>query len=148
MNSITVTDYTSPKGIPVHVVQNGTNTLVFVDGLGNTSLGAQLTATTGSADLYPGDIATFSSTKVTWQDGTIWTRVDSPPLLITVTDSSGAVSHVQLLSSTTFVGLNGPLQGVTGTRANGKITWSNGVVWQDFDLDALTALFEMGTGFP
>jgi len=147
-NAITVTDYTSPKGIPVHVIKNGTNTLVFVDGLGKTSLGSQLTATTGSANLYPGDIATFASNTVTWQDGTVWTKVASPPLLITVADSNGAVSHVQLLTATTFIGLNGPLEGVTGTRTNGQVAWSNGAVWQDFDLDALTALFEMGTGFP
>jgi hypothetical protein len=148
VSTITVTDYTNPQGIPVHVVQNGTSNLVFVDGLGNTSLGSQLTSTTGVANLYPGDIATFSGSTVTWQDGTIWTQVSSPPLLITVTDSNSAVSHVKLLTATTLIGLNGPLQGVSGTRVNGTIVWSNGAVWMDFDLDALNALFEMGTGYP
>jgi hypothetical protein len=37
---------------------------------------------------------------------------------------------------------------LTGTRLNGKIFWSNGQVWDNFDFNALNALFEMGTGYP
>jgi hypothetical protein len=140
-----ITDYTNPNGVPVHIVENGTNTLVYIDGNGNTSLGTLLSATLASAVLYPGDLATFGSDSVTWTDGTVWTETKSVPLFVTAADASGAVSHVQLLSATTLVGLDGPLSGVNGTRQNGQIVWSDGTIWDDFDYDALNALFEMAT---
>jgi hypothetical protein len=153
--TITVTDYTNQNGVPVHVVQNGTNEFVIVDGLGNTSLGHFLSATTGAADSYPTDVATFSGNSqngtsvVAWQDGIfVWTQTNNPPLLITFTDASNTISHVKLLTPTTLVGLDGSLKGVTGTRVNGKINWSNGTVWDSFDFNALNAFFEMGTGYP
>jgi len=46
-STIVVTDYTNQNGVPVHVVENGTNKFVMVDGVGNTSMGHFLTATTG-----------------------------------------------------------------------------------------------------
>jgi hypothetical protein len=67
---------------------------------------------------------------------------------IAATDVNGAISHVQVLSATTLVGLDGSLGGVTGTRSNGQVVWSNGVVWNNFDFNALNALFEMSTLSP
>ena len=96
-STITVTDYTNQNGVPVHVIQNGVvlngvEKFVIVDGLGNTSLGHFLTTTTGVADSYPNDIATFSgdpqsgTSQVTWSDGVyVWTQTSIPPLLITAT---------------------------------------------------------------
>jgi hypothetical protein len=43
---------------------------------------------------------------------------------------------------------DGPLLGVTGTRLNGKIYWSNGEVWNNFNFDALNAFFEMRAVYP
>jgi len=150
VSPISVTDYTNQNGVPVHVVENGTNTFVIVDGLGNTSLGHFLSATIGVADLYPTDPATFSGNQVIWADGIfVWTGTASPPpLLITLTDASNAISHVQLLTPTTLVGIDGPLVGVQGTRSNATIVWSNGDVWDNFDFNALNAFFEIGTGYP
>ncbi len=149
-SAITVIDYTNQNGIPVHLVQNGTSQVAFVDGLGRTSLGTMLSPTTAQADLYPGDIATFSNNfnTVTWQDGFVWTQSNTLPLVTTFTDTNGAVSHVKLTSPSTLVGLDGPLQGLTATRVNNEIEWSNGDVWANFDFNVLNAMFEMGTGYP
>lgn len=144
---VTVVDYTNTIGATTHVVQiAGSNRLVFVDGRGRTSLGTWIDAghTQALADLYPGDKATFSGATVTWDDGVIWTRTTTPPPLILATDARGVVSHLKLLTPTTLVGLDGPLQGLTGTRLNGQIVWSNGTVWHGFDFNALNALFGMG----
>jgi hypothetical protein len=147
--AVTLTDYTNAAGVPVHLIQNGTNQLAFVDSLGRTSLGTMLSPTTAQADLYgPGDIATISGNTVSWQDGSLWTQSNALPLTITLTDTNGVVSHVKLTSPTTMIGLDRALQGLTATRQNGKLFWSNGAVWDNFDFNAINALFEMGTGYP
>jgi hypothetical protein len=107
-----------------------------------------LSPTTATADLYPGDLATLSGTTVNWQDGTVWTQTNTVPLTISFTDTTGSISHVRLTSPTTLVGLDGPLIGLTATRLNGQIVWSNGTAWNGFDFNALNALFEMATGYP
>jgi hypothetical protein len=58
------------------------------------------------------------------------------------------VSHVRLTSPTTLIGLDRALQGLTATRLNDKLFWSNGAVWDNLDLELLNALFELGPGFP
>jgi hypothetical protein len=63
---VTVTEYTNPKGLPVRVIQNGTNMLAFVDGAGNTSLGTFLNSTQAVSQLYVGDVATFNADTVVW----------------------------------------------------------------------------------
>jgi hypothetical protein len=131
----------------VHLIQNGTKTFVIVDGLGNTSLGHFLNATTGINDSYPDDPATITANQVIWADGVyVWTKTSSPPLLITFIDSQGAVSHVRLLTPTTLVGLDGTMKDLGGTRLNTRIVWSNGADWDNFDMDGLNAFFQMGTG--
>ena len=64
----------------------------------------------------------------------------------TASDQNGAVSHLGLQSATILVGLDGPLQGVTGTRANDAIDWSNGAIWANFEFNPLNVFFEMGIG--
>jgi hypothetical protein len=146
--AITVTHYTNQNGVPVHLIQNGTNQIGFVDGLGRTSLGTMLTPTTAQADLYPGDIAHISGNTVTWDDGFVWTQTNAVPQMITLTDTNNSVFHVKLTSRTTLIGLDGAMKGVTATRLNGKLFWSNGAVWDNLDLNALNAFFQMGTGYP
>jgi hypothetical protein len=146
--AVTVVNYSNAFGVPVHLIQNGTNQLAFVDSLGRTSLGTTLTSTTAQADLYPGDVATISGNTVSWLDGSLWTQTNVVPLTITLTDMNGAVSHVKLTSSTALFGLDGALKGLTATRLNGKLVWSNGDVWDTFDFNALNAFFEMGAGYP
>jgi len=143
-----VASYTNTVGVSTHVVQNGTNSALFIDSIGSISVGLFVNRTQTSDPQYPNDMATFGTGTVTWQDGIIWTQTANPPIKITATDQNGAVSHLRLQSATVFVGLDGPLQGVTGTRDNNEIEWSNGDVWANFDYDALNALIELGTSYP
>jgi hypothetical protein len=145
---ITLTDYTNANGVATHVIRNGTANLAFSDGLGQLSLGTFFNSTQATSNAYPGDVATFIGSMVIWQDGSVWTRNGFPPITTTATDANGALSHLKLLSPTMFIGLDGPMQGVNGTRLNGKIFWSNGQVWDNLNFNALNAFFEMGTGYP
>jgi hypothetical protein len=145
---ITVTDYTNPDGLAAHVIRNGTANVVFSDSLGRLSLGVFSSATQATADAYPGDVATFTPTTVTWQDGTVWTKTAFPPSTITAMDPNGNVSHLKFLTDTNHVGLDGPMRGLNGGRQDGRINWSNGDVWDNFDFNALNALFEIEQGIP
>ena len=145
---VTVTNYINNNGIPVHLIQNGTSQLAFVDALGRTSLGSMLSSTTLQCDLFAGVIGTLSPSSINWSNSIVWTKTIPVPLLITLTDSNGAVSHVQLTSPNTLLGLDGAMQGLTATRVNGELFWSNGAFWANFDMNSVNALFEMGTGYP
>ncbi|MBI3860588.1 MAG: S53 family peptidase [Planctomycetia bacterium] len=145
---VTVTDYTNQVGVPVHAITNSTSDIAFVDGQGRLAVGQWLSATQAAADAYPGDKATFGSNLVVWDDGAVWTKATSVPFVMTFTDANGNQSHVKFLNQTTLIGLDGALQGATGTRQNGKITWSNGSAWSRFDFNALNALFQMAAGYP
>jgi hypothetical protein len=147
-SQITLTDYSNPQGLATHTIRNGTANVVVSDSLGHLSLGTFFNATQALTLLYPDDVVTFAANSVSWQDGTVWTKIGVPAITTTATGANGAVSHLQLLSPVLLVGLDGPLQGVHGTRLNGRIFWSNGEVWTNFNFNALNAFFEMGTGFP
>ncbi len=145
-----VTHYTNAAGITTHTVQSNSNTVLFVDSLGRMSVATFINGTQQvEVSLYPGDLATLSANSVTWQDGTVWTATANPPIKITAVDqSTGGVSHLKLESITTLIGLDGPLQGVIGTRLDDVIFWSRRVdVWSNFSDDQIDALFEMGLGY-
>jgi hypothetical protein len=145
---ITLTDYTNANGVATHLIRNGTANLAIGDSLGRLSLGTFFNATQALTNLYPHDVATITPNTITWQDGTVWTVTGSSPITTTATDANGVLSHLKLLTPTMLIGLDGPLQGVHGTRLNGKLFWANGAVWDNLDLSALNAFFEMGTGYP
>ena len=146
--AITVTNYLNPSGVPVHLIQNGTSQLVFVDALGRTALGTMLSLTTVQNSLFGAEVGTLTANTINWSNGIVWTQTNVVPLMTTLTDTNGAVSHVRLTSPTTVLGLDGELQGLTATRVNSGLFWSNGDVWDNFDFNALNALFEMATGYP
>jgi hypothetical protein len=145
---VTVADFINQNGAATHIIRNGTAHLAFVDGRGRFSLGTFINATQATCNAFPGDIATFVGTTVTWQDQSVWTRNGFPPITITATDANGAVSHVRLQSPTLLIGVDGVMQGLHGTRLNGKLLWTNGQTWDNLDVNALNAFFEMGTGYP
>jgi hypothetical protein len=136
-------------GLTAHLVQTGTPTAVFVNQLGAMVLGTFTSSTRAIVAAWNSDVATFAGANINWSDGSVWnglTTAVSP--VVTLIDSNGAVSTARLLSATTLMGLAGPLQGVSGTRQGSKIVWANGEVWDNFDFNALNALFEMGTQYP
>jgi hypothetical protein len=147
-SAITLTDYTNQFGVPVHLIQNGTSQLAFVDALGRTALGSLNGTTVQNPIFAAGVTGTLSGNTIVWSNQYVWTQTNVVPLLIALTDTNGSVSHAQLTSATTLVGLDGTIIGLTAIRLNGKLFWSNGQVWDNFDPDALNALFEMATGYP
>ena len=148
-SAITVTNYTNQNGTAVHLIQNGTNQLTMIDGVGRISLGTMQSLTTALFDLYPGDVATISGSTVMWQDGSFWGQTNYSPVTTALTDTNGVLSHIKLTSPTTFVGLDGPRLGVTGTRVNNEIVFASGSgIVLTFNNVELNSLIEMGTGYP
>ena len=144
-SAVTVTNFTNNNGVAVHLIQNGTSQVAFVDALGRTTLGSISGTTVQNPIFAAGITGALTANSIVWSNGIIWTQTNAVPPMITLTDANGAVSHVQLTSLTTLVGLDGPLNGLTATRLNGTLNWSNGTVWYGFDFNALNALFEMAT---
>jgi hypothetical protein len=107
-----------------------------------------LSTTTVQCDLFAGVVGTLTPTSINWSNSIVWTKTNAVPLLITLTDSNGAVSHAQLTSPNSLIGLDGEMQGLTAMRVNGELFWSNGAFWANFDMNSINALFEMGTGYP
>jgi hypothetical protein len=147
-SAITETDYTNQFGVPVHLIQNGTSQLAFVDALGRTALGTINGNTVQNPIFAAGVTGTLSANSIVWSNQYIWTQTNNVPLLITLSDGQGDMTHVRLTSASTLIGLDLSWSGLTATRLNGSLYWSNGMVWSNLDEDALNAMFEMGTGYP
>jgi hypothetical protein len=145
------------------IIQNGTTALTFIDGLGHSSTGNWINSTQLVSNDAKG-VGSVSNGKIVWSNGDVWseiltmqgtrigatgtTLIVATPTLITLTDTNGAVSHARLVNATTIVVIDGAMSGVTGSRGNGTINWSNGAVWANFDFNALDALFSMVTKYP
>ena len=153
--------YTSSIGNkPTQILQNGTTTLTFVDGNGISYTGNWLDAShlvatgfgTGTVAngmitwVRPNNITEVWSTALTifgTQNGSGLTSITATPTLITVTDANN-VSYTAIIPSPgTIVITSGALNGIVGTQRNGAILWSNGIVWDNFDYNALNVLFSL-----
>jgi hypothetical protein len=62
-----------------------------------------------------------------------------------VTNRTGGSSRAVLTGPYTITLLD---WGVTGTRTGSRILWSNGTIWDNFDYNALDALFSDIKTFP
>ncbi len=146
-SSITANYYVSPtNGNQGEVYTNGTSVL-FVKSDGSRAFGTLISGTTYNLAAW-GLTATFSPGKVTFNNGSSWTQTNSPLPTVTLTDTNGASFKVSMLSKTTFIALSGSMAGMTATRQNNKLVWSNGTVWNNYDFNALNALFQMALGYP
>jgi hypothetical protein len=135
--------YNGPSGTFSGSIVNPTQVMMVVGG--NTVMGMLVNGTT-----------------IQFANGQVWTKLDQPPLNHTVSgtnpggksvsltvtqasafiiNASGQASHVNITSRTTLVAIDGASAGLTGTRVNGGIMWSNGVFWSNFDFNALNAAF-------
>jgi len=150
--------YTSSAGTGTALLQqDGTTTLRFVDRLGNTSQGRFLTPTR-LQDLGSGRTGTISNGQILWSDGEVWTKAlviqgtragTSPAQAVSLTATNSVIQAttssetigLQLMSLNTIRAKSGSLMGMIGRRQGGKIVWSNGVTWENFDFNALNALF-------
>jgi len=151
-------------GQPAKIIQNGTTTLTLIDEFG-ASTTAHFTDATHLLAAGAKGVGTISQGTISWANGDIWsealtltgrknstgkTTITATPTGIAMSDGTNNF-QTQITSSTTVVitvGTPGMPAGLIGTRQNGKIVWSNGVVWNNFDFNALNALFDMATSFP
>jgi hypothetical protein len=153
--------FTSAGGGATQVVQNGTTTLGFVNSLGQSFSGrftdpTHVVTTTAATGFPIGTTATIGSGQIAWSTGEVWnesltvygTNPGGKTVSLTVSpgvaylvNAAGQVSRVNITSPNTLAAIDGPSAGVTGTRINGGILWSNGVFWGNFDFDALNAVF-------
>jgi hypothetical protein len=157
--------YTSSAGTGTALVQqDGSTTLRFVDRLGNATQGRFLTPTR-LQDLGSGRTGTISNGQIIWSDGEVWTKAlviqgtragTSPAQAVSLTATNSLIQAttstetigLQLLSLNTIRAKSGSLMGMIGRRQGGKIVWSNGVTWENFDFNALNALFADIQSYP
>jgi hypothetical protein len=145
-------DYRNATGDALHIIQNGT-ALTFVNKAGGTSPGKWISPTQVQATNW-GVTGTVANGTILWSNNSVWyknlvayasgggsglTSVTATDSQIILTNKSGGASRAQITGANTLIALD--WGGVTGTRSNGKILWSNGTVWDNFDFNALDAVF-------
>ncbi len=146
-SSVIANYYVSPtNGNQGEVYTNG-STVLFIRADGSRAFATLISGTTYNIAAWNLQ-ATFSPGKVTFNNGSSWTQTNDPLPTVTFTDTNGASFKVQMLTRTTFVALGGSLGAIPATRQNGKLAWANGTVWNNFDFNAVNALFLMATGYP
>ncbi len=128
------------------VFTNG-NTVLFIKSDGSRAFATLVSGTTYNIAAWNLQ-ATFSPGKVTFNNGSFWTQTNAPLPTVTFTDTNGASFKVQMLTRTTFIAFSGSLAAIAATRQDGKLAWANGTVWNNFDFNAVNALFLMATGYP
>ncbi len=152
-------NFTNATGDAVHVTAAGT-VLTFMNKVGGTTAGSWTSPTTVSAPGW-GVTGTVQNGTILWSNNTAWnknlivlgtgsdgtgvTSLASTNTTITLTNKVGGTSRGQITNGNTIVALD---WGVTGTRTNGKIQWSNNTAWDNFDFNALDALFADIRTFP
>jgi hypothetical protein len=152
---------TSAGGGATQVVQNGTTTLGFVNSQGQSFSGnftdpSHLITTSPATGFPVGTTATIGGGKITWSTGEVWSEnlsiqgtnpggtpvsITVTPTLITLVNAAGQLSFANITAPNTITVISGAMLGLTGTRVNGGISWSNGGTWSNFDFNALNAAF-------
>jgi hypothetical protein len=145
-------DYQNLTGDPLHILQNGT-ALTFVNKAGGTSAGSWLSPTQVQATDW-NVTGTVINGQILWSNGSVWnknlvvsatssgagaTSIAATSTQILLTNTSGGTSRAQVTGADTLVALD--WSGLIGTRSNGRIVWSDGTVWDNFDFNALDAVF-------
>jgi hypothetical protein len=154
-------NYTTSTGNSVGIVQSGATGLVFVNRMGQSSRGQWLTPTT----LFAADwssTGTVANGQIVWNTNSIvWnknltvlgaangqgtTSIFASNTGLMLTNKAGGTSHATLINPTTLVA--GDWGDITGSRVDDKIVWSNGTIWDNFDFNALNAVFADIHSFP
>ncbi|MGQ0637258.1 MAG: MBG domain-containing protein [Planctomycetaceae bacterium] len=148
----------SVAGGATGVVQNGTTNLVFVNRLGGTSPGYWISPTAVSATDW-GLSGTVSNGAITWSNGAVWSKDlqvagsangSNVSLLATgaqifATNKLGNSSRIQVTAPNSLTLLD---WGLTAQVLDGSLVFSNGVTWNNFDFNALDAVFSDVKSFP
>ncbi|MGQ0635934.1 MAG: matrixin family metalloprotease [Planctomycetaceae bacterium] len=143
-------------GGTTQVIQDGTTNLVFVNKLGGTSNGNWINSTQVTAFGLTGTVANGT---IAWSNGAVWNKNlqifgtaggSQVSLLATnsqiiATNRLGQTSRITVTSpgNMTFVDF-----GVTAQLLNGTLVFSNGGLWNNFDFNALDAVFSDIKTFP
>jgi hypothetical protein len=151
--------YNAANSKSEQMIANG-NYRLFINDAGTAAFGTLNAAGTQATIAAFGQIATFGATgNITFAAiatpnvvAATWVKTSALLPLITMTDTTGAVFHVRITSSTTMVVVDGTAllpAGTIGTRQSKLISWSNSSAsWNTFDFNALNALFQMSAGYP
>src|SRR5207302_8993250 len=84
---ITITDYVSAaNGGRSHLVQNGSPTGVFINERGSFALGTFTSRTRAIVPVWRNDVATFSTGRINWSDGSVWNQTTAAGPQIAFTD--------------------------------------------------------------
>ncbi|MFN0053393.1 MAG: serine hydrolase domain-containing protein [Planctomycetales bacterium] len=149
-------------GKTVWVQQFGLPVLVFVNRLGQTSNGRWLNPTTVIATDW-NSTGIVADGQIVWNGGqSVWSRqlivsgassgvgtvsITAIGQQVLLTNRQGGTSSATIVAPNTFkTGAN--WGNIIGTRQGGKILWANGTVWDEFDYNALNAVFTNITQFP
>ncbi|HTI50615.1 MAG TPA: hypothetical protein VL475_06685, partial [Planctomycetaceae bacterium] len=139
-------------GDPVHVIENGT-TLTFVNKAGGTSTGKWISSTQVQATDWNVTGSVING-QILWSNGAVWnknlvasatssgtglTSIAATSTQVILTNTVGGTSRAQITGANTLVALD--WGGLIGIRSNGQILWSDGTTWDNFDFDALDAVF-------
>src|SRR4029079_17780645 len=97
-STLYVFDYINGSGKPVHLIQTGTNSVLFIFSNNVFGSGQFISPTQLTTPVAPNDIATISNdfSTISWQDGTVWTRT-APTGAVTLTNSTngnGIATHL------------------------------------------------------
>src|SRR5262249_37083994 len=145
-------NYTNATNDRVQVIQSSFDpSLTFINKVGQTTPGKWISPTQVQATGW-NVTGTVLNGQILWSNNTVWNKnlqafasgggtglvsITETNSQITLTNKSGGTSRAQIQANGTLVALD--WGGVVGTRSNGKINWSNGTVWDNFDFNALDA---------
>ena len=155
-------NYTTSNGnMSVGIVQSGATGLVFVNRMGQSSRGHWINPTTVVATDW-NSTGTVANGQIVWSgNSVVWnknllvqgassgqgkTSIAATNDQIVLTNKAGGTSAATLINPTTLVALN--WGNVSGSRVDDKIVWSNGTIWDNFDFNALNAVFADIHSFP
>jgi hypothetical protein len=158
-----VTNYT-PGGSAqtASVIQNGTNTVVFLNEHGAFALGTWTSTTQATVAAWGNDVATFSANKITWSDGSIWNlSTTAPPHANVIGFAAGGAAINAHVGQEVFLNEHGSFVLGTWTGATqatvsawgndvatfggGMIHWSDGSVWNSA-AQVTVADYSIGSG--
>jgi hypothetical protein len=150
--------YDKATGKAEQMLTNG-NYRIFVNDAGSIAFGVLNAAKTQATIAAWSQIATFSGVNITFAKTSApntviatWLPSNSLLPLVTFTDTDGTVFHVRITASNQLTVVDGNANvpaNVVGTRNSKQINWSNNSsAWNNYDFNALNALFQMGAGYP
>lgn len=154
-------DYVNAAGNDVHVISNGSTSLMFVDKIGNRFAGNWSNSTQVIVPAWGNLVGTIANGQIQWANGNIWNKnlqiggtssvgpgtigIRATNVGLTLVNRAGGTTTAQITSANTIQAV---AWGLLGTRQRGRIVWNNNRSWDNFDFNALDAVFADLQNFP